>query len=135
MYDQLIPDPGFCKIEKKRGKNLGKKERFFHYPSSKLLHSIQFIEQQKKERLACYGQPLCNSTNALLSAGKCPVPPWQDRRGPCLPAGRKGHNQNDTSFPGSPALSARSFTSSITKPIGLVLFARELPLFSSSPGL
>jgi len=28
----------------------------------------------------------------------CPVPPRRDRRGPCLPAGRKGHNHK-TLFP------------------------------------
>jgi len=32
------------------------------------------------------------------------------RWGPCLQAGRKGHNINENSFPGSPALGARSFT-------------------------
>ncbi len=49
-------------------------------------------------------------------AGKCPVPPKQDRRCPCLPAGRKGHNMNEISFarillatlcPGSPAVPPR----------------------------
>jgi hypothetical protein len=54
-----------------------------------------------------------------LLAGKCPVPPKPDRRGPCLPAGRKGHNENDISYarfrlattcPGSPGLWSGSFT-------------------------
>jgi len=37
-------------------------------------------------------------------AGKCPASPalpacrQAGRRGPCLPAGRKGHNMNDISF-------------------------------------
>jgi len=47
--------------------------------------------------------------NSLLT-GKRPVPPKRDRRGPCLPVGRKGHNQNEISFPRSPALWAGSFT-------------------------
>ncbi len=38
-----------------------------------------------------------------LLAGKCPVPPKRDRR-------VKGHNINEISFPGSPALWAGSFT-------------------------
>jgi hypothetical protein len=46
-------------------------------------------------------------------ADKCPVPPKRDRRGPCLPVGRKGHNKSDISFaripiattcPGSPGV-------------------------------
>ncbi len=50
--------------------------------------------------------------------GTCLIPPKRDRRGPCLPAGRKGHNMNEISFarillaaacPGSPALWAGSF--------------------------
>jgi hypothetical protein len=53
-----------------------------------------------------------------ILAGTCSVPPKRDRWGPCLLAGRKRHNMNETSFtrilfatasPGSPALWAGSF--------------------------
>jgi hypothetical protein len=43
-----------------------------------------------------------------LLAGMCAEsPPF--RTGPCLPTGRKGHNINETTLPGSPALWAGSF--------------------------
>jgi hypothetical protein len=46
--------------------------------------------------------------------GKCPVPPKRDRRGPCLPAGRKGHDQSEISLPRSDAPWAGSFISGET---------------------
>jgi hypothetical protein len=62
-----------------------------------------------------------NPSGDLLDlTGTYPVPPKRDRRGPCLPAGRKGYNMNETSMarirlatacPGSPfdILRAMSF--------------------------
>jgi hypothetical protein len=45
-----------------------------------------------------------------ILAEMCPVPPKRDRRGPCLPAGRKGRNMNEISSSGSPAVPAPSLT-------------------------
>ena len=44
-----------------------------------------------------------NSSCSSHVTGKSPVPLWRDRRGPCLPAGRKEHSIKEISFPGSPA--------------------------------
>jgi hypothetical protein len=45
----------------------------------------------------------------LVWPKRAPSRQKQDRRGPCLPAGRKGHNMNETSSSGSLALWAGSF--------------------------
>ena len=54
------------------------------------------------------------STEAVVASGylvwpkRAPSRQKQDRRGPCLPAGRKGHNMNETSSSGSLAVPAPS---------------------------
>ena len=78
---------------------------------------------------------LGSGVETLSLAGTCPFPPKQDRRGPCLPAGRKGHNTKETASPGSPFDILRA-VSSVERPRpagGEIHFALISRTFPSDP--
>ena len=72
-------------------------------------------ETYERDALSSFGSTLtCRLTS------KCPVPPKRDRRGPCLPAGRKGTIK--TIFPllaSLPPLRAREAPACLSRPDGV----------------